>query len=241
MRRLLFALIAVVALPLSAATRYTLSLDIAGRYPSQFAATVLAEGKGRRVDVAAGTTLPVAFNALVSDDGGATYAALDLDNNTWFPWGSQVILRRTKIFTKIAVGKSSLRNVSVTPSEEPAEPIDGFPTRKTVVKVSYVIHSGVRGAPVDETMGMTIQLWTTDALDASLAVRPLDLTTGEPAVDALLVPALAKVTGFPLKTSLSATRAFSYARPDTLLMTATVSDVGTVDAPPHAFDRPTGQ
>ena len=119
-----------------------------------------------------------------------------------------------------------------------AAAIDGLAARKFVVKVAYTVRAYDAGRPVDENVGATILVWTTGAVDAARAVRPFRLTTGEAGVDALLEPALAKVTGFPLKTSLSATRMFKGAPPETLLITSTVSNIRTVDAPPHAFDRP---
>ena len=72
MRRLLLILATLAALPLSAATRYALAIDEAGRIRSHLDATVLAEGKQHRIDVVP----PFAFDVLLSDDGGASSIAL---------------------------------------------------------------------------------------------------------------------------------------------------------------------
>jgi hypothetical protein len=233
MRRLLLILATLAALPLSAATRYALAIDEAGRIRSHLDATVLAEGKQQRIDLA-----PLfAFDVLLSDDGGASSIALATDQNTWFP-GPKWLLGRPHIYAPLSRGPRSIKKVTVTPSEEPSVAMAGFPTHKYVVKVSFTIRESMYRSPVEEKFGATIEIWTTDAIDAALAVRGFDLTTGIAEVDALLVPALAKVSGFALKTVLSATRMFTGGQPETCLITATVSDVRTVAAPPHAFDRP---
>jgi hypothetical protein len=231
MRRLLLIL---ATLPLSAATRYALAIDEAGRIRSHLDATVLAEGKQQRIDIAPS----FAFDVLLSDNGGASSIALATDQNTWFP-GPKWLLGRPLIYVPLTRGpQRSIRKVVVTPSEEPSMAMAGFPTHKYVVKVSFTIRESMYRSPVEEKFGATIEIWTTNAIDAALAVRSFDLTTGIAEVDALLVPALAKVSGFPLKTALSATRMFTGGQPETCVITATVSDIRTVAAPPHAFDRP---
>jgi hypothetical protein len=78
MRLLTFAIAAVLAMPLAAATRYTVTVG------SQ-KATVLADGAHRRVDVPRQSP-PFEFDVLLSDDGGATFTAIrPIDLTTSYP------------------------------------------------------------------------------------------------------------------------------------------------------------
>jgi hypothetical protein len=236
MRHLTVVLAALVALPLAAATRYTLSGETTGRLRSHLQATVLAEGHRRRIDFVREET-PFPFDVLLSDDGGATFTALNTQLKTWFR-GPQAMFLRAHIYQPMpGARRKSVRDLSVTTSDEPSEPIGGLAARKYVVKVSFTVRQDL-GQLVDEHFGSTILVWTTDAVDASLGMHAGDLTTGVPEVDALLAPALAKIPGFPLKTTQSATRHFTGGQPQTSTFTATVSDIRTVDAPPHAFEVP---
>lgn len=230
MRLLLLAIAGVFALPLTAATRYAVTIG-------STTATVLVDGPRRRIDFVRKET-PFMYDVLLSDDGGATHTALNTQMKTWFAVKTAVLIGRPRIYVPLPYARNrSVRNVVVTPAEEPAEPIDGYAAHKYVVKLSFTIRESI-GELVDEKFGATILVWTTDAIDPALAVHAVDLTTGIAEVDALLVPALAKISGFPLKTTYSATRAFTGGPPQTFVITAAVSDIRNVDAPPHAFERP---
>lgn len=218
MRLLTFAIAAVLAMPLAAATRYTVTVG------SQ-KATVLADGAHRRVDIPR-QSQPFEFDVLLSDDGGATFTALNTPLKTWFRTNATAIERRPHIFWHQLMTRISVRDIRVTATDEPEH--------KSVIKTTFTVNE----PQVTVKFASTIQIWTTDAVDAALAVRPVDLTTGYPEVDAQLLPALAKVHGFPIKTVLTATRAYVGGPPQTLRYRATVSGIETVAAPKHAFERP---
>jgi hypothetical protein len=243
MRLLTFLMATLVALPLTAATRYSIAAENTGFFTQpQFNAIVLAEGLQRRIDIVHPET-PFAYDvllSLLSDDGGATFIALNTELKTWFRKESAPLLGRPRIFAKSPIERRTVRDVSVTTSEEPSDPIAGFHVRKYVVKSSFSVRQGRGAARIDALFGTTAIVWTTDAIDAALAVRVVDLTTGLPEVDAQLAPALAKIPGFPLKTTLTATRAYRGGPPQTFTIAATISDIRTIDAPPHAFEKPKG-
>ena len=187
----------------------------------RFEATVLAEGSQRRIDVVHPET-PFTYDvllSLLSDDGGATFIALNTELKTWFRKESAPLLGRPRIFGGRPNQRQSVRDVSVTTSEEPSDPIGGFAVHKYVVKTSFMVREGQGAARIDALFGTTAIVWTTDAL---------------------LNPALAKIPGFPLRTTLTATRAYRGGPPQTFTISATISDIRTVDAPPHAFEKPKG-
>jgi len=232
--RLLNLALLLLALPLSAATRYTVDVETTGDVlQPHLRATVLAEGKQRRVDVVR-ESRPFAYDVLLSDDGGTTFVALNTALQTWYQIGMTPLQYRPRIYKAAPGVTAKARDVEVTVSDEPSEPIAGFATHKYVVKISFKL----RSPQVDQLFGATILLWTTGAVDAALAIRAIDLSTGIPDVDDLLAPAFANVPGFPLKIVLSATRVYTGGRPQTFTATATVSDIRTVAARPHAFERP---
>jgi hypothetical protein len=227
----------LVALPLAAATRYTVTAEDGARPKSRQVATVLVDGAHRRIDVPRETT-PFIYDVLLSDDGGATLTALNTPLKTWFRMGPAALAGSPLLNLHFPhARRKSVRDIKVTPSEEPSEPMGGYATHKYVVRASYKMREDL-GAPVEEQSGATILIWTTDAIDASLAVQLVDFATGLPEVDALLAPALAKIPGFPLKSTVSVTHMFVGGPPRITTVTATVADIRTVDAPPHAFERP---
>jgi hypothetical protein len=218
MRLLTIAIAAVFALPVTAATRYTVSVGA-------HKATVLADGARRRVDITH-LSPPFEFDVLLSDDGGATFTALNTPLKTWFHTKATSIERRPHFFWHQLMTRISISDVRVTTTDELEH--------KSVIKTTFT----VREPQATVKFASTIAIWTTDAVDAALAVHPIDLTTSYPEVDAQLLPALAKVRGFPIKTVLTATRQYFGGPPQTLTSTATVSGIETITAPKHAFERP---
>jgi hypothetical protein len=239
MRLLILAIAGLFALPLTAATRYSIGVETTGDPLRPYVgATVLAENAQRRVEI---VESPIDYHVLLSDDSGATFTALNTVLKTWWRPASKLLQGRLRIYDPLPGSRrKSVRDVNVTTSDEPSEAIAGLATHKYVVKMSFGTREDLSGTSVDARVGATILVWTTGAVDAGLALRAVDLTTGVPEVDALLDPAIAKIPGFPLRTVLTATRAFADWRPQTITVTATVSDIRTVDAPPHAFEPPKG-
>jgi len=224
-------------LPLAAATRYAVTTVDGARPKSPQVATVLIDGAYRRIDIPR-ETAPFIYDVLLSDDSGATFTALNTPLKTWFRMAPPALGGSPFVNPRFAhARRKSVRDIKVTPSDEPSEPIDGYAAHKYVVRASYKMREDL-GAPVEEQSAATILIWATDAIDPSLAVRLVDFATGVPDVDALLAPALAKISGFALKSTVSVTRMFVGGPPRVTTVTATISDVRTVPAPPHAFERP---
>ena len=189
MRPLTFALAALVALPLAAATRYTVAAENTGFFTRrQFSATVLAEGSQRRVEVVHPET-PFTYDVLLSDDGGATFTALNTELKTWFRVEPASLLGRPRIFGGRPNQPRSVRDVSVTTAEEPSEAIGGFAVRKYVVKTTFMEREGQGAARIDALFGTTAIVWTTDAIDAAMAVRAVDLTTSLPSPQTFTIAA----------------------------------------------------
>lgn len=241
MRFLTFAIASLCTMPLMAATRYTIVQETTGNRlgTPRSSTTVLVDGAHRRIEIAQKTT-PYVCDVLLSDDGGATFIALNTELKTWFPLEQTRTSGPLHVFASPLFGGMSLRDVLVTASDEPSEPIDGYAAEKHVVKLSFTTRQKTPAGPLDAYAGETILIWTTEAVDVALAVPLVGFTTGLPEVDAQLAPALAKISGFPLKTVVAATHAYKGGPPQTTTVTATVSDLRTVAAAPHAFERPAG-
>ncbi len=228
MRFLTVAIIAAIALPLCAATRYAIDIETSGDVlqPRHRHATVLVDGANRRIDVEQ-PSAPFTYDVLLSSDGGATFTALNTARKTWFQPNVVAIVRHPRI-----AGGGEATDIRVTTSQEPDS--------KSVIRVSYTTHERYGSTKVDVLHSETILIWTTAAVDPALAVRVISLITGIAGVDAQLAPAITRIAGFPLKTTISATRAYVGGRPQTITVTAIVSDIRDADAPALAFERPAG-
>ena len=239
MRLPALALATLIALPAAAATRYTITAEMTGFHlvEPHFRATVLADAPHRRIDIVRETT-PFAYDVALFDNRGPGFIALNAPLKTWYRENRPAVLAARLFNASPYTKDAKLRDVKATIAEEPSEPIGGLATRKYVVKTSFVTTSGRDAARLDMQHSATAILWTTDAVDAALAVPLIGFTTSFAEVDAQLAPLAAKITGFPLRVTLATTETFQGGRPQTFTMDATVSDIRTVDAPPHAFDVP---
>ena len=225
--RLLTIAIFGIALPLSAATRYAIDIETSGDalQPRHRHAAVLADGANRRIDVEQPST-PFTYDVLLSSDGGATFTALNTARKTWFRPSAVAIVRHPYIS-----GGRDATDIHVTTSEEPSE-------AKFVIKVAFTTQEHFGSEKFDAKHSETILIWTTKDVDPALSVHAINLITGIAGVDAQLAPAITRIAGFPLKTTIAATRAYPGGRPQTITVTATVSDIRSADAPPQAFERP---
>lgn len=236
MRLLSLAIVTFAALPLAAATRYTIDVESTGdplRQPHQ-RSTVLVDGPRRRIDIEQKEP-PFTHDAAISDDGGKTFIGLNTQLKTWFR--APVHGFGLRIFAAMPRSDRTVRDVKVTSSDEPSEDVGGYTARRYVVTMSYAVREGSGAMRVDINYGATAIIWTTDIVDPALGIRT-GFATGVPEVDAQLEPAFARIKGFPLKSTISATRMYVGGRPQTFTITTTVSDIRTVAAPPHAFERP---
>lgn len=227
----------LLAARLEAATQYRVTIDSTGDPvphalgPSIY--TVLVDGAHRRVRDEVG-------GGLLSSDGGKTMIRLDPKLKTWWITEEKAMHPRRHITAPLPVmEKTDVRNVRVISSDEPSDEVfTDLPTHKYVVRAVYTLAADVDGSPLSADYGLTIFLWTSETLDSTTAVPPVDLTSGVPKVDAQLTPKIAAIPGFPLKTVLIATRAYAGGKPQVSTLTATVSDIRSVTPPPGAFERP---
>jgi hypothetical protein len=227
MRTLLFLLLAA---RVEAATQYHMVIEQTGNplVPPRREVTVLADGANwcERVD---GVT------QRLSNDGGKTVIVLDHQLKTW--WVQKNVFLRT---LEPHSPTSKVRDLVVRASDQPAD--DTFAgvaaRRKYTIQATYTLIETYSGTVVTAKQSITVSMWTSDALTGSMLVPPIHLASGRESLDAALAPKIAAVPGFPLKTLFVATRAYEGGAPQVEMITATVDAIRTVDAPPHAFDRP---
>lgn len=229
-------LLLLLAVRLEAATEYRVAFELTGNPlyrangPSVY--TVLVDGAHQGVLEDRG--------GFLSNDGGKTKIHLDPKLKTWWTSEESAIFGRllpTLLLPMMT--KATVRDVRVVSSDEPSdEMFAGLPTHKYVVRATYTLATKIDGSPLSADFGLTIFLWTNETLDPATAVPAVDLTTGVPAVDGQLAPKIAAIRGFPLRTVLIATRAYTGGKPQVSTLTATVTDIRSVTPPPGAFDRP---
>ena len=226
MRTLLLLLLAV---RLEGATEYHLVIEQTGNplVPPRSEATVLVDGANgcERVD---GVT------KRLTNDGGKTVIALDHQLKTW--WVYKPIVPHP---LHPVAPKASVRDLLVKSSDQPTdETFAGFATRKYTIQATYTLVEDFYGSKVPAKQSITISFWTSDAINGSMPLPPIDLVSGRAEVDAALAPKIAAVPGFPLKTLFVATRAYERGMPQVEMITATIDAIRNVAAPPHAFERP---
>ena len=218
------------AATVQAATEYRLTIETVGQPLAQprREVTVLVDGSNWCERENGVTTA-------LSNDGGQTRIRLDHKLKTWWIEKQRGVPRALHPMTRGA----KVRDLSVKTSDEPSDQtFAGFATRKHVIQATYTLVEDYSGTKVPAKQSITISLWTNDTIAGSMLVPPIHLASGRDEVDAVLAPKIGAVPGFPLKTLFVATRAFEGGMPQVEMMTATVDEIRTVAAPPHAFERP---
>ena len=186
---------------------------------------VIVSGQNMRVETEVAPDEAMLSDVLISNDGGKTKFAFNTRNQTWFD---------------PAVLVQDLTKIPGVPPPEPrkiAASVDvetGTEPVKYVAKLSYV----------DGEMNVTYTLlaWTTDKLPSEAAFRGVQPRTNIPAVDAVWLPKLASIAGFPLKVQLAHTRQYPGGRPVTDMSTAVVDEIDTnaPEPPASKFKLPAG-
>ncbi len=224
----------LLLLALANATSYRITITPAKGTP--VVAHVVAAGANKRVTVDRPADEPYAFDVLLLD--GHTTTALNTSLKTWYAEEPQ-LMGKLGLYRPLLGMKAEVRDVKTSLDEEPDdELLSGHKVRKFVARINYGLRGMINGERVDASHGTTIMIWTTSEIDETLSVTAVPLTTGISEVDALLVPKLAAVRGFPLKTVISATRVFAGGAPQTEVLTVTAGDFSSTSVDAALFQRP---
>ena len=180
---------------------------------------VVVSGSNMRVETETDPNEGITSDVLISNDGGKTRIAINTRNKTWFDVADMV-----QDLTKI-------------PGLAPPQP-------KKIATSVDVASGTAKLTYVDGEMNVsyTLQAWTTDKLPAEAAFRPIQPRTNIPVVDAVWLPAIAKITAFPMKLESVHTRQYPGGKPVTATSTAVVDQIDTnaADPPAASFKVPEG-
>jgi hypothetical protein len=224
----------LLLLTLAKATSYRITITPAKGAP--VVAHVVATGANKRVAVDRAQDEPFDFNVLLLD--GSATTALNTSLKTWYE-GEPQLMPRPRLYKPLLGLKPEVRDVKVTLDEEPDEELlAGHKVRKFVLRIAFVLRGSINGDRVDASYGTTTLIWTTSEIDEALSMPAIPLTTGISEVDAHLAPKLSAIDGFPLKTVISATRAFAGGAPQTEVLTMLADDFSSTVADAALFQRP---
>lgn len=206
MRALIVCLSLVfVAENLSAGLTYRFESKTEGVTRSTVSGSVKSDGANVRMDVREGDGLLLPSGGVVlSRDAGRTLRIADLKERTYYDInvrdiasGAGGVLAQLGDAVKMTVTnpKVSVRNLG------PAQKVEGFNTRRTLVETSHDLQVNALGQKMTIRIATRNDVLSTDQLPGTLAefLQMRSATTGIAAIDAILEAQHGKVTGFPLR------------------------------------------
>ncbi len=238
----------VLSLPLvlvppiaTAAVEYNVTIDSVGDpiTPHRFL-RVTVDGPRRRVEIQTPEKNPVAFDVFVADlDRRPEFTGLNTDLKTW--WYPASPSASTLIGRAGATRNAVVKDLVVTSTEEAAgEEIQGFEARKFVIRAAFTVAASISPEQPSMRYQMTMMIWTTDRLDEATSIRAVSTSSGVPAVDSMIAAKLGTVMGFPLRTIVASSRAYTGGIPQRETVTASVSEYRTARSEPRLFEIPNG-
>ena len=233
----------ILGLPLtaSAAVEYRITIDSVGDLITPHRVLeVTVDGPRRRAEIQTPEKNPVAFNVFLADlDRRPDFTGVNTDLKTW--WYPATPVASVPSHGAGPMVDAVIKNLTVTSAEEAdGEEIQGFATRKFVIRAAFGVAGGLSPERPFIRYQMTMMVWTTDKLDAATAISAVSPSFRMPEVDAEITAKLKTVKGFPLRTVVAASRAYEGGMPQNEVVTATVSEFRQVRATPHLFDVPDG-
>jgi hypothetical protein len=232
------ALFLIVPTAAHAAMAYRVTVVTKGRFKKPpLVGEVIADGEKRRLTYK-DQPEPFSEDVLLSTDGGKTVTALNTSLRTWFAL-TRGGTSETEFLSSIRRVQIKDTNVAVT--EEPSEPIAGYPVRKFVIHAGYTTVEDYSGTKVKRIHSLTELVWTTDKLDGSLTFPRPAYTIGARPVDDELGVKTASISGFVLRDVETISRAYEGGMPTLEMTTTEVDEIRTVPSPPASqFEKPAG-
>lgn len=203
MKRLPFAVaLALVAFSSSAAIQYEFTqknTTTAAVAPvTDLTARAVIDGEKSRVDFVGGSLYPPG-TYVISTDGSRRLFFVD-PTKEWY----------TEVNTAgvaTALGSSNIRITNLKTSLENKDDrplIAGYPTEHTRLTLTYDIAVTVRSMPLKQHVRTEIDTWATPRFPAAAASSFLtSMRTGNPEIDRLLDAETLKLTGFPLRQTVT--------------------------------------
>jgi hypothetical protein len=234
----MLALLLIVPAAAHAATAYRVTIVRKRRLDKPpLVGQVIADGEKRRLTYK-DRPEPFTEDVLLSTDGGKTVTALNTPLRTWF-----ALTRSGPSETDVpsSIRRVQIKDTTVSVTEEPSEPIAGYPVRKFVIHAGFTTVEDYSGTKVKRIHSLTELVWTTDKLDGSLTFPRPAYTLGTRSVDDELAVKTAAISGFVLRDVETISRAYEGGMPIVEITTTEVDDIRTVPSPPAAdFEKPAG-
>ncbi len=224
---------------------YKVQSSTSGPHSVTIAGIVAVDGPNMRMDVINGDDVLFRANSVIlSTDGGKTMAVIDGASRSYYELQLDQILGSSTAALKNMGGmfKISFDNPSVTVRDGGnGEPVEGYPTHKSVLDASYDIAIDAMGQKMTTHMTMTTESWTTDQLSSELTnfLQMRGLRTGIESLDRLIEAQSKGVKGFPLK-QVSTVRMNQGGSDVTMTTTALVSNIEKKAIDAAQFAMPAG-
>ena len=226
-----FVAVALVSATAAAATRYTITTDWEGVYPSQLTTTVVVSGNQWREDFAATSTQAVFETALIGI-APDKIVALNDQNKTWFTprlqMGGQL---HSMLLTYGPDASVSKVHVATKRNGD-----------KTTIEFSYRISTETLGATVNVDVSGDASAISTTPTEG---VEPLPISqfligTDYKQVDDALRDAITSIHPAPTRFEIHVRQRFEGGKPREEVIRKSITDVANVTADPKAFAIPEG-
>lgn len=234
------ALAVALALPLSAATKFTFECRNQGSVTYTFRGHAVVEGPSARYDVTEGAH-PL-FNpqmTIVSKDRGAILMVIDHRQKTYFMRTTDLMSGQLSLWKGPGRAKESKHEVLLARDDSPVT-IAGRSTRKYTVRTGYNLTMEVEGERLKGRVDAEGSFWMMDgALEAIPYGLHFALKTGFPPIDAEVAKALAG-KGIPLREAIHVTRSIADGPAISETFTLEVSEVKEEPVDAAVFAPPAG-
>jgi len=233
-------LAAALALPLSAATRFTFECRNNASVPYTFRGRAVVEGSSARYEVTEGGH-PL-FNpqmTVISKDRGAILVIVDHRQKTYFMRTTDLMSGQLSLWKGPGRTKESKHEVLVARDADGAT-IAGHATTKYTLRAGYNLSMEVEGERLKGRVEAVASFWM---MDGTLEAIPYGLhfafKTGFPEIDAQVAKALAG-KGIPLREVINVTRTIADGPAVTESFILEVTEVADGPAAAAAFSAPAG-
>ena len=245
MRRFLTAAaIAAFASSACAALTYDFRSVTEGMAHTTISGRVSIDAGKMRMDMVHGDgTLFHDNSVILSTDGGKTLRVLDPSNKTYYDMTADQLVGSADATLKQLGASLAIANQKVNVVDQgDAGKIEGYPTTKSRIDLSYDMNVDLMGQKVTTHMDMTTENWTTDRIGAEYTnfLQLKGTHTGIEGIDKVLeAESGALKNRFPLK-QVATVKINAMGRQIVTTTTSAVTGISTASVPADRFTMPTG-
>lgn len=210
MKKTVIALVIVLLAPAAfAGLSYRFESASTGLVNQTMKGVVESDGSMMRITIEKGDGAAFPDGAYaVAPAGGGTIKVAVPSTRSWYEISLQDLQASgARLLAELrSVMNVAVKNPRVNVREiGPGTPMEGYPTQRRSVAISYEIAVAAPGSRTSTTVSTTTESWTTDRVPASYTSALQSLRTGLPDIDRLLAARSNALSGFPLR-QVSTTR-----------------------------------